>query len=62
MKGLSEEGSVLHCEIGSYITVCYARPVTIDQEGQERGWEEGDGEGDGNRISRHARLRFPVAS
>ena len=53
VKDLLEEGSVLHCEIGAYITVCYARHVTSRlirrREGQERGWEEaGGGTGTGS--------------
>jgi len=68
VKDLLEEGSVLHCEIGAYITVCYARHVTsrhvtIDQEAGGTGGGLGGGRwGDGNRISRRARLGFPVAS
>ena len=46
MKDLLEEGSVLHCEIGAYITVLgTSRHVTIDQEagGTGGGWEEAGG-------------------
>lgn len=64
MKDLLEEGSVLHCEIGAYITVLgTSRHVTIDQEAGGTGGGLGGGRwGDGNRISRRARLGFPVAS
>ena len=53
VKDLLEEGSVLHCEIGAYITVCYARHVTSRlirrRQGQEGGWEEaGGGTGTGS--------------
>ena len=58
LKDLLEEESVLHCEIGAYITVCYARHVTSRhvtsrlirrREGQKGGWEEaGGGTGTGS--------------